>query len=419
MSDSEESGEFPMMRKPVVLGRPPLIRQTNAQLLLRLLRENGPCSKADLVRASGLSAPSVTNVVTTLISTGLVEAVGEGDSTGGRPPDILRFKAEHGCVAGVEITRDTLRFLLADLNGRELAHSEIPIARSRSTPQRICQQISKEVRNLLRARKLKGNQLATLTVGVPAIVNVDEGTVVALSALQNWNNVALGPMLIRELKCRVVVDNDTNLAAAGEFHRGAAKGERDFVFVTIGEGVGAGIFLGGRIHRGSSWSAGEIGYLRVPAVSRKHPAIHTYGELEKTLSTSGILKSWRSSQSPKIRRRVSSAAEVWDLAGAGNAQAQRILQQRAAILADAILDLALILNPSVILLGGEVGNHPVLLHEVEAVLQGSEFPLVRVALGMLGSSAVLWGAVSSAVEPAIQNFSRQRGHPSPTSHSGS
>ncbi len=67
------------MRSPVVLGRPPLIRQTNAQILLRLLRDNGPCSKADLVRASGLSAPSVTNVVATLISTGLVEAAGEGD----------------------------------------------------------------------------------------------------------------------------------------------------------------------------------------------------------------------------------------------------------------------------------------------------------------------------------------------------
>jgi glucokinase len=101
------------MKNPVVLGRPPLIRQTNAQVLLRLLQDKGPCSKADLVGASGLSAPSVTNVFATPISMGLVEAVGEGNSTGGRPPDILRFKAEHGAVAGVEITRDNLRFLLA------------------------------------------------------------------------------------------------------------------------------------------------------------------------------------------------------------------------------------------------------------------------------------------------------------------
>jgi|SRR5580658_2403811 glucokinase len=393
------------MRSPVVPGRPPLIRQTNAQILLRLLRDKGPCSKADLVRASGLSAPSVTNVVTTLISTGLVEAVGEGNSTGGRPPDILRFKAEHGAVAGVEITRDSLRFLLADLNGEDLARSETPIDRSQSTPRRICQQISKEVRKLLRKKNLMRTQLATLTVGVPAIVNVDEGTVVALSALQHWNDVPLGPMLTRELKCRVVIDNDTNLAAEGEFHRGAAQGERDFVFVTIGEGVGAGIFLGGCIHRGSRWSAGEIGYLRVPAISRARPAIDTYGELEKTLSASGILKSWRGrSRSSRIRSRVGHAADVWDLAAAGNAEAKRILRQRASILTDVILDLALILNPKLILLGGEVGNHPVLLHELQTLLEGGEFPAVQMALGTLGSSAVLWGAACTALEPAVHGL---------------
>jgi glucokinase len=401
-----------MTRSPLVLGRPPLIRQTNAQVLLRLLRDNGPCSKADLMRASGLSAPSVTNVVTTLISTGLVEAVGEGNSTGGRPPDILQFKANQAAVAGVEITRNTLRFLLADLSGGELARSETPVDRSQSTPQRICRHISKEMRKLLRTKKLMGIRLATLTVGVPAIVNVDKGTVVALSALRNWNNVPLGPMLVREFKCRVVIDNDTNLAAEGEFHRGAAQGERDFVFVTIGEGVGAGIFLGGGIHRGSQWSAGEIGYLRVPAVSKARPAIHTYGELEKTLSASGILKSWRSrGQSSRTRSRVSHATDVWNLAAAGNAEAKRILKQHTAILADVILDLALILNPSLILLGGEVGNHPVLLQELETLLAGSEFPSVRVALGKLGSSAVLWGAVCTALEPAIHGLllaARQR-----------
>ena len=394
-----------MVKNPVVLGRPPLIRQTNAQVLLRLLRDKGPCSKADLVRASGLSAPSVTNVVATLISTGLVEAVGEGNSTGGRPPDILRFKAEHSSVAGVEITRDTLRFLLADLNGRELARSETRIVRSQSTPARICEQISSEVRKLLRNKRLMATQLAVLTVGVPAIVNVEEGTVVALSALQNWNDVPLGPMLTREFKCRVVIDNDTNLAAEGEFYRGAAREMRDFVFVTIGEGVGAGIFLDGRIHRGSQWSAGEIGYLRVPAISRARPAIHIYGELEKTLSASGILKSWRGrGQSSRIRSRVRHAVDVWDLAAAGNGKAKRILKQRAAILADVILDLALILNPSLILLGGEVGNHPVLLHELETLLGGSEFPIVRLALGTLGSSAVLWGAACTALEPAIHGL---------------
>ncbi len=389
-----------MSQNTTLIGRPPLIRRTNAEILLRLLRELGPCSKADLVRASGLSAPSVTNVISTLSSAGLVHPLGEGNSTGGRPPDILSFNARRGLIAGVEITRDAIRMLISDLAGHEFGHSEIPIEKSKSTPLDICQQIRKELRKLVRGKKLSPEQLLRVTVGVPAIVNVDEGTILAFTALQNWSNVPLGTMLSRELNCPVQVDNDTNLAAEGEFHSGAAVGEKNFVFITIGEGVGAGIFLNGSIYRGSRWSAGEIGYLRVPSISREHPAIHKYGELETVLSASGILQSWRGS-GPTRKTRSHCVAEVWNLAAAGNAEARRILRQRATILADVILDLALVLNPNLILLGGEVGNHPVLLKEVNQLLEGSEFGVVRVALGSLGISAVLKGAVSIAVEPAI------------------
>ncbi len=402
-SDPKETqGDPTVKREPVPVGRPTLIRQTNAEILLRLLRESGPCSKADLVRASGLSAPSVTNVVGSLISTGLVEAVGEGDSTGGRPPDILRFKAEHGCIAGVEITRDVLRFLLTDLDGRPLNQGETPIKKAKSTPREVCRQIAKELWQMLRKRGLPRGRLLRATVGIPAIVNVDEGTVLAFTALQKWNRVPLGPMLARELKCPVLVDNDTNLAAQGEFHSGAALGESDFVFITIGEGVGAGIFLNGRIYRGSQWSAGEIGYLRVPNISRERPAIHKYGKLETALSASSILKSWRASAgASSVRSRVVRVADVWDLASLGNAAAKRILRQHATILADVIVDLALILNPNLILLGGEVGNHPALLREVNALLEGSEFAVLRVTLGALGIPAVLIGAASIALEPTL------------------
>jgi len=389
-------------KEPVLIGRPPLLRQTNAQLLLRLLRENGPCSKADLVRASGLSAPTVTNVVAHLASAGLVEPIGEGDSTGGRPPDILRFKAERGCVAGVEIGPAFLRLLLTDLNGRELGRTKVALQWPSSTPTAVCTRISREVQNLLRKQKQPEDQLLGLVIGVPAIVNVKEGIVVSLSALKGWSNVPLDAMLGSELKCQVIVENDTNLAAQGEYYRGTARGEENFVFITIGEGVGAGIFLNGSVYHGSQWSAGEIGYLRVPNISREHLTIHEYGKLEKVLGAPGILRSWRaSSKRARTHPKVNRAAEVFDLAAAGNAQAKRILKQRAAILADIVLDLALILNPSVVLLGGEVGNHPRLLQEVKTLLQGSEFAVVRLGLGALGSSAVLWGAIYTALESAV------------------
>lgn len=391
-----------MKKEPVLVARPPLLRQTNAHLLLRLLRETGPCSKADLVRASGLSAPTVTNVVAHLGEAGLVEPIGEGDSTGGRPPDIIRFRAERGCVVGVEIGPDVLRFLLADLDGHELGRAKATLAWQSSKPATVCSQIGREVRNLLKKHKLAENQLLGIVVGVPAIVNVKEGVVFSLSVLKGWSDVALGSMLQKEFECQVIVENDTNLAAQGESYRGAAQGQSNFVYIIIGEGVGAGIFLDGNIYRGSQWSAGEIGYLRVPHVSRENPTIHGYGRLEKVLGATGIVRSWRAS--PKQNRtqpKVTNAAEVFDLAAAGNAQAKKILQQRATILSDIILDLALILNPSIILIGGIVGSHPRLLQEVRTLLKGSEIARVRVGPGALGSSAVLWGAAFTAIQSAV------------------
>ncbi len=344
----------------------------------------------------------MTNVVAHLALAGLVEPIGEGDSTGGRPPDILRFRAERGCVAGVEIGSDSLHFLLADLDGREIGKAKVSLERRSSSPPLVCKRIGEEVRGLLRKLGQPEEQLLELVVGVPAIVNVQEGIVMELSALKDWSNVAFGAMLAREFKCNATIENDTNLAAQGEYYRGAAQGEKNFVFITIGEGVGAGIFVNGSIYRGAQWTAGEIGYLRVPNISREHPSIHNYGKLEKLLGAPGILKSWQANRRrSRTHLKVNCAADVFDLAAAGNAEAKRLLKQRATILADIVLDMALILNPSVILLGGEVGNHPRLLQEVEALLKGSEYGIVRVGLGGLGHSAVLWGAIYSVLESAV------------------
>ncbi len=392
-----------MTRNDIPLGRPSVLRHTNAHCVLKLLRDFGSCSRADLVRASGLSAPTVTNVVKDLLQKGLVEPLGEGESSGGRPPDMIRFNAERGCLLAVQISSASLSFLLTNLNGFELEKRTLPLTNCSTKPAAVCGYIEKELKLLLRKQKKTRDQLLAVVVGVPAITNVDEGTVLAISTLEDWRSVPLRAMLSNAVHCTVMLENDINLAAQGEQYCGAAQSEKDFVLIDIGDNVGAGIILDGRIHHGSQWSAGEIGYMRLPGTSRKQPTIYEFGELEMVLTSRGILKSWheasgKHAEGEKIAAAEVNATAVLDLAHAGEARAKKIVHKRAEIIADIIVNLSLILNPNLILLGGEVGGHPVMIEFVRQQLHGSEFAVPRIASGTAGNQAVLWGAIAIALD---------------------
>lgn len=386
-----------MKRKSVPIGRPSVLRRTNALSILTLLREAGACSRADLVRASGLSAPTVTNVVKDLLAANLVEALGEGESSGGRPPDMIRFRSKSGSVLAVQIASRDIQFLLADLDGHELGRLTLTLTKKKTTPEAVCGYIADSLRTLLRQQRMTRSQLLVLVVGVPAITNVDEGIVLAISTLQGWRSVELRTMLEKIVDCKVVIENDTNLAALGECYRGASRNEEDFTFINIGANVSAGIVLNGKIHHGAQWSAGEIAYLRLPDTSRRRPTIFEFGELESILTGSGILASWRE-QAGKTRPEITNAIQVLNLAEAGDPIAEKIVQHRASLVSDIVLNLSMILNPALILLGGAVGSHPALLRGVQRQLEGSEFGVARVLSGVLGDTAVLWGAIMLALD---------------------
>jgi glucokinase len=389
-------------KESVSVGRPAHLRHTNALTILKLLREVGSCSRADLVRASGLSAPTVTNVVGDLLAENLIKPLGEGESSGGRPPDMISFKAERGCLLAVQITSSFLSFLLTDLSGTELETAQISLTGQKTTPEAICHLIGIEIRRLLKKHKKAREQLLTLVVAVPAIANVDDGIVVSISTLESWRSVPLRALLSKIVDCLVIVENDTNLSALGERYRGAAQFEETFIVINIGANVSAGIVLGGRIHHGAQWSAGEIAYLRLPHVSRKLPALHEFGELESVLTSSAILRSWQEASGldgdASTTSEQTGALAVLNLAQAGDPQAKKIIQHRATIVSDIVVNLSLILNPGLILLAGEVGSHPVLLSSVQKELERSEFAVTKIAAATLGDYAVLWGAIATALE---------------------
>ena len=386
-------------------GGPELLREVNARRVLRLLRLHGPCSRADLVRYSGLSAPTISSGVSYLEKRSLVEAMGPAASNGGRPPHLLRFNSGLGCVVGVDIGTRVVRVALADLNG-SIIEEWVAATNHHTRPERVAKLITASIRKLQARHKVPSKKLLALAAGVPGITDARAGVVLSAPNLSSgWQAVPLGQMLERQTGIATLVENDVNLAALGESWSGTARGVPNFVFLTIGTGVGAGIFVDGHLYRGSDWAAGEIGYLYVPGTEEAPLEIRRPGSLEGILGEPGIRRAWRRlsnhhGRAGQAKAGNLSATEIFDLAEQGESHARAVLERTARILADAITNVCVILNSSLVVFGGRVGSHAGLFEATRRIVERNEFCRPRLAPSALGAKASLSGAIWLALARA-------------------
>lgn len=380
--------------------RPTHLRRANAAAVLALLRGQGPCSRADLVRASGLSAPTVSSAIEYLGRKRLVETLGAGVSSGGRPPGLLRFNARFGYVAGADIGGSAVRVALADLNGTILGRWAAS-TRGNATPQRIVASVATGVRELLRQHKVARSRLLTLAAGAPGITDVQAGIVISAPHLSQWQNVPLRELLQDKVGVSATIDNNVNLGALGESWCGAARGVRNFVFLAIGTGIGAGIFVDGRLHHGDDWAAGEVGYMHVPGTPDGILRFDRPGPLESVIGGAAIERAWRRmchAGNGSVRR--AQATQVFEYAKAGHPAARRLLQETARMVSNAVLNVSVVLNSSLVVLGGGIGTSQPLFEVTRRLLERNEFARPRLALGALGKDAQLFGAVRLALDHA-------------------
>ncbi len=387
-----------------MIGRPRLLRDFNAQQILKLLRQHGPCSRADLARYSGLSAPTISSGVAYLRQNDLVKQLGPGPSNGGRRPDLLRFNSKVGFVAGADIGTSLVRIALADLDG-SIVGKDAVTTNSQSNPSHMVALIADGIKNLLLRCGIPSKKLLALAVGVPGITDVQKGTVLSAPILQQWCEVPLREILEDKLGIQTAVENDVNLAALGEGRCGIARAVKNFVFLTVGSGVGAGIFINGHLYHGADWAAGEIGYLYIPGTEESPLAILKPGPLEGLIGAKAIERAWRnlsggSGGDGHKRDFPMDGGEILALAEKGNLIADRILQQTARILADAITNLSVVLNPSLVVLGGRVGSRPALFKATSRIIECNEFCRPRLAVSTLAAEASVMGAVHLALSVA-------------------
>ena len=384
-------------------GGPPRMRQANVRHLLRLLHRHAPCSRADLVRRSGLTAPTVSAAVGSLQRRDLVTAIGNGSSSGGRPPGLLEFNARHGYVVGADIGGSTVRLALADLSGAVLGRWSAPLRAERS-PKAVIEKVWAGISHLCQQHKVPLKKILQLAAGAPGITDVTAGRVLSAPNLVGWNDVRFRDLLEEKTHIPATVENDVNLGALGESWYGAAQNVANFVFLSIGTGIGAGIVLNGVLHHGATWSAGEVGYLMIPGLPDDPPSTDRPGAFESAVGGHGIEESWLTEMSGTALR----ATDIFDLAAAGNRKAREFLNRAAGHLAMAVTNLSLVLDLSLVVLSGGTGGHPALLQAVQRRLERNQFARPTLVLSDLNGEAQLYGAICLALRTAeAQGFRRR------------
>jgi predicted NBD/HSP70 family sugar kinase len=351
----------------------PNSRRLNRQRLLEAVRRSGPISRADLAKATRLSPPTVSALVEDLLhEAGLMHEVGVGTSKGGRPPILLQFNGEFGYLVGIDVGSRVLRVALADLQGQVLARHQVPTdpAGGPAIVDQVCAVVD-EVFDLTGRDRRK---LYAVGVGAPGMTNVQTGRVIRAVNLPGWVDLPLRDLLQARLDAPVRVDNDANMAALGERWQGSARRVNDFVFLALGAGVGAGIVVGGRLHRGHHWYAGEISHMNLD-----------FREWQSDFGARGYLESHVG------------AADFCDVR-------PEVLDQLAVYLGTAVANIVAVLDPALVVLGGlggELGDAgELLLEPVRRVVSRIVPNLPSIELSSLGDDAQLVGAVYSAMETA-------------------
>jgi glucokinase len=309
-------------------------------------------------------------------------------------------------VVGADTGGTSLRLALAGEDGEILCKWKAPTTGIRD-PHVVVGLIQEGVDDLLRQSNLPRAALRAIAVGAPGVTDVDAGVVIATSYLLGWRDVPLRDLLEARLGVPAAIENDVNLAAIAESRMGAAQGIRDFVFIAIGTGIGAGVVLNRRLFHGMDWFAGEIGYMLVPGTTTKPLERGEPGALEAIVGGEGIKAQWqtlwREELTPLPRSLL--ATQIFDHALAGDALAQSVLNRAAQTLAYAIYNLSVVLNCPLFVLGGSIGLHPALWKSTQDLLaQRDKRVQPKLLRSALGPDAQLLGAICLAHETAASGL---------------
>lgn len=424
---------------------PSTARAINDRLALRLLQQEGPLTAGQLKQLTGLSRPSVADLVERLTAAGLIAVVGEaGEQRRGPNARLYGIVADRAHLAALDVRTEGVSVVVSDLVGRVLAQASVPIGGEMGTGPAVEQSVALVERVV---KEAGADRLHTVGIGAPGLIDPATGELRDSTGLPEWHRRLVAALQGRFPEARVSVENETNLAALAEQREGVARDRDTFVLLWLGHGTGAAVVLDGALRRGASGGTGEIGFLPVPGAAGLPSAVDCEGGFHSLVGSAAIVRLAAAHGVPTeaaavpeptaagvVRRAVASAEGGGGAAGEARgeparatrtadhfneasgaapgeapptpsgdaAAAARFLDALADRLAIGVASVVAILDPGCVVLGGEVGQaggEP-LARRVEERIRRMSPLATMVRAGSLGGGAVLRGALLTAREAA-------------------
>jgi predicted NBD/HSP70 family sugar kinase len=363
---------------------PGLLKRINEREVLETIRAGAPISRAEISRRAGISKPTVSLALQSLLASGLVREAERAPEGPGYGAVYFEPVAEAALVLGLDIGARFLRGAVADLDGTIRARQDVELAVADAAG---AVEASARLRAaLLAASGLESERVDSVVVGVPGVVAAD-GTLRLAENVAGLEGRRFADELQAALDLPVTLENDINLAALGERWQGVARGVADFVFLSVGTGMGAGLVLRGELHRGRNGAAGEIDFALAGVGETVDPSAAQVSELAQDLA--GLAADPRT---------------VFASARRGDAGALAVVDEVARRIALHLAPIAAVADVELVVLGGGIGANGDLLLDPIGRLLGEWLPFPpRLAVSTLGEAAVLTGAVAVGLQAALEN----------------
>jgi predicted NBD/HSP70 family sugar kinase len=378
----------------------PLLKDLNERTVLEAIRSGAPISRAEISRRAGISKPTVSLALQSLLDAGLVREAMHDPAGPSYGAVFFEQRDEAALVLGIDVGARFLRGALCDLGGAVRARHDVEGADAQTALSAVA-----GLRDtLIAAAGLPDAVIDGAVVGVPGVVEARTGSVHLAANVPGMEGRAFGAELEERLGVPVQLENDINLAALGEQWRGVASGVDDFAFLSIGTGLGAGLVLRGELHRGHHGAAGEVDYAFGEGIERDvDPCAAALLDFVRSEAANG--------RHATALSEPFAVPSVFAAARDGDALARAVVAEEARRIALHIAPIAAVADIGLVVIGGGIGaNGDLLLEPVRAEL-GARLPYPpRVEVSALGDAAVLSGALSVGLRDALEAvFVNRRG----------